>query len=110
MSTHACSICNSSTLINRSTLRSLAVLAGTLDLAFRQYRESHHEKTTDSEPWEHLGALLTLLDDSQRFMAKGSIQGLKLASNIERYWLGGFDSLCLSCGFLLMAGPETDPD
>ncbi len=110
MTTQACAICSASTLINRPTLRTLAVLAGTLDLLLSQYRKGNQEKSANPEPWLHLGELLTVLNDSQHSMAKGSIQGLKLASNIERYWLGGFDSLCLNCGFLLMDEPETDTD
>lgn len=102
MSPPVCCICQSATLIHRKNLHTLAALAGLLDVLLRQYSARQQAQPPDSTPWLHLGALLEILRESRTMQIEGLAQGVALAANIERNWLGEFDSLCLSCGFMLM--------
>ncbi|SDT17708.1 hypothetical protein SAMN05216198_3894 [Halopseudomonas litoralis] len=102
MPTPTCCICQSATLINRQNLHTLAALAGTLDVLLRQYSAQQREQPPDRTPWMHLGDLLGALKDPRALQLEGLAQGVTLAANVERNWLGEFESLCLSCGFMLM--------
>ncbi|PAU86280.1 hypothetical protein CK507_15655 [Pseudomonas sp. WN033] len=99
--TTTCCICQSATLINRQNLRTLAALAGVLDVVLRDYGELQRQQSGPSEPWTLLGDLVEQLSEKPSLPSEGLAQGLALAANIEKHWLGEFDSLCLNCGFLL---------
>jgi len=101
--TTTCCICQSATLINRQNLRTLAALAGVLDVVLRDYGELQRQQSGPSEPWTPLGDLVAQLSEKPSLPSEGLAQGLALAANIEKHWLGEFDSLCLNCGFLLTA-------
>lgn len=102
MSSSSCSICQSATLIHRQNLHTLAALAGVLDVLLRSYSAHQRAYPADRAPWMHLGDLLEMLKDARTIKLEGLAQGVSLAANIERNWLGEFESLCLSCGFMLM--------
>ncbi len=97
-----CCICQSATLIHRQNLHTLAALAGTLDVLLRQYSAQQRDQPPERAPWKRLGDLLEILRDVHAIQLEGLAQGVTLAANIERNWLGEFESLCLSCGFMLM--------
>ncbi|WP_193075685.1 hypothetical protein [Pseudomonas sp. FME51] len=108
MPTPTCCICQSATLINRQNLRTLTALAGVLDVLLREYSAQQRKQSSSPAPWTHVGDLLTVLSDAHAFRLEGQAQGRTLAANVERYWLGEFDSLCLSCGFMLMKDAPPD--
>lgn len=108
MRTPTCSICQSATLINRQNLHTLAALAGVLDVLLREYSAQQRKQSPSPTPWTHMGDLVTVLSDAHALRLEGQAQGMTLAANIERYWLGEFDNLCLSCGFMLMKDAPPD--
>lgn len=102
MQTNKCCICDATTLVHRQNLRTLAVMAGICDVFLRQFAiQQQCSKTEAHEPWVLLGELIALADQPDLILAEGVTQGIELASNVEKHWLGNYDSLCLNCGFLL---------
>lgn len=104
-----CTICRSATLVHRQNLRTLAVMAGVLDVLLRQHVERQQEQPPEPAPWRQLGELVALLQAPATTIEAGVEQGSALANNVAKHWLGTFDSLCLNCGFLLMDETDEEP-
>ena len=102
MQTNTCCICDTATLLHRQNLSTLAVMAGVCDALLRQFAaEQQSSKPGAHETWAQLGDLIALAGQSSSVLAEGVAQGIELANNVEKHWLGDYDSLCLNCGFLL---------
>lgn len=78
--TTTCCICQSATLINRQNLRTLAALAGVLDVVLRDYGELQRQQSGPSEPWTLLGDLVEQLSEKPSLPSEGLAQGLALGS------------------------------
>lgn len=100
-----CCMCQSATLIQRENLRSLSVIAGVLDVLLQRFSQQQgaHPPTTS---WSNLADLVALASDPSKVLADGVKQGIELADNIEKHWLGDYESLCLNCGFWLTTNAE----
>lgn len=103
-----CTICRSATLVHRQNLRTLAVMAGVVDVLLRQHVERQQEQPVEPAPRRQLGELVALLQAPATTIEAGVEQGVALADNAAKHWLGTFDSLCLNCGLLLIDDPD-DP-
>tara|TARA_R110000822_G_scaffold44656_3_gene119839 strand:+ start:8872 stop:9198 length:327 start_codon:yes stop_codon:yes gene_type:complete len=107
MQTNKCCICDAATLLHRQNLRTLAVMAGVFDALLRQFAAQQQcSKPGAHESWTQLGDLIALAGESDSVLAEGVAQGIELANNVEKHWLGDYDSLCLNCGFLLTGASE----
>lgn len=104
-----CTICRSATLVHRQNLRTLAVMAGVLDALLRQHVKRQQAHPVEPAPWRQLGELVALLQAPATTIETGVTQGVALADNAAKHWLGTFDSLCLNCGFLLMDEADEEP-
>ena len=68
----------------------------------RHYSTKTHSGIVSNSPWSSLNELLILASQLQDIVSEGAKQGNALAFKTEKYWLGGFDSQCLNCRFLLV--------
>ena len=101
----SCCACGASTLIHRRNLYPITLIAALLDYTLRSsmYQgENYQAHASNNQPWSALNLLTELIPSVMAEKELWQHQGLVLAQSIEKNWLGGFDSLCLSCGFMLV--------
>lgn len=102
MSTHQCHACKSATLVDSQTIHRVVMVAGLLDNALRKYRQLIQTEPYQGQAWSDLHTLLKVLPTTDRQRDDES-QSAILAKNIKKNWLGDFDSLCLTCGFMFLS-------
>ncbi|MAB41892.1 MAG: hypothetical protein CMK77_06375 [Pseudomonadales bacterium] len=106
MPTHQCCACKSSTLLDNEAIHHIAMAAGLIDNALRQYSRHVRTQPHQDQPWAGLSTLLEVLPTILDSKLDGISQGAGLAKSIEKNWLGCFESLCLTCGLMFLPDDE----